>query len=94
MKFYLSWEIDWSRIPEDSEERAKIASKTLKRFRERLDEGIMTDWGGFGNLSGYAIFEGSIEEVRKSLESCIPILKVIDIRPIITMDAAEKMFEE
>ena len=63
-KFLLLWELDRARIPVDPKERLAGRTMLLNMVKDDIESGKLTDWGAFsGELAGYAIMEGTDQDV-------------------------------
>lgn len=65
-RYLALWEIDRSRVPVSSQERAAGWSALMNMVKEDMKKGIVKDWGAFvGEINGYSIAEGSEVEIGK-----------------------------
>jgi hypothetical protein len=64
-KFLTLWEMDTTRMSESPEEQIRHQTMMVKMVKEDLKRSITLDWGMFagGELGGYAICEGTEQEI-------------------------------
>lgn len=75
-KYLTLWETDMSRVPEDPKEQLGLFTKIINMVKEDLKNGPTKDFGMFlGGDSGYAIDEGTEEEVAMSNMKYCPFIK-------------------
>ena len=82
------WEMDYSRMPADPNERAAILGKQIEMTKKMLDEGRISDWGVFaGGGAGYGIGPGDASEVLKNVMAFVPYVK-FHSHPVLSIDEA------
>ena len=75
-KYLLLWEMDMSRLPVDPQERLAGEIKLLTMIKGDLESGRLKDWGVFpGGNAGYAIMEGTDQDVLLGAEKYTPYAK-------------------
>jgi hypothetical protein len=91
-KFLTLWEIDTSRMSESPEEQIRHQTMMVNRVKEDLKRGITLDWGMFagGELGGYAICEGTEEEITMENLKYVPYIKC-KTYPILSVNQVEKI---
>lgn len=63
-KVLLLWELDRTRVAVDPKERITAWTMMMNMIKNDLRSGGLKDWGMFtGELAGYAIREGTDEEI-------------------------------
>lgn len=73
----MLWEVDTTKVPDKPEERIENWTTMLNMVKEALDSCKMTDWGEFaGRTSGYAVNEGTEQEIAVELLRYVPYIKV------------------
>jgi hypothetical protein len=77
-KYHLLWEMDMSRMPVDPQERLAGEIKIMTMVKGDLESGRrLKDWGLFpGGNAGYAIMEGTDQDVLLGVEKYTPYIKV------------------
>ena len=45
-KFYIKWQLDPNKVPDDPEERVKFQLTALEMVRADMQSGLFKDWGG------------------------------------------------
>jgi hypothetical protein len=92
-KFLILWENDMTKMPTDLKELVTLRSKMMSMVKEELKSGGMKDWGKFaGEHSGYAIAEGSEEEIEKALARYVPYVK-FKVQTIVSASQVEEVFK-
>jgi len=85
-KFITLWEMDYSKLPDDPEERIRILMKNCNMTKENLKSGAASDWGSFaGSRAGYSIHEGTEEEVALETMKFSPYVK-FTVYPVLSVD--------
>ena len=85
-KYFMSWEVDPSRVPIDSKERAILWSGMLEMVKQQIKEGTTKDWGAFiGEGRGYAVGEQSEIDVVRTLQKYYPFVD-FEVNQVITVD--------
>jgi len=76
-KFLTLWEIDTTRMSESPEEQIHHQTMLVNLVKEDLKRGITLDWGMFagGELGGYAICEGTEQEITMENWKYLPYIK-------------------
>ena len=91
-KFLTLWEIDTNRLSESPEEQIRHQTMMVNMVKEDLKRGITLDWGMFagGELGGYAICEGTEEEITMENLKYVPYIKC-KTYPILSVKQVEKI---
>lgn len=91
-KFLTLWEQDTTRIPEDPKEQIRINTMLVNMVKEDLKKGFTLDWGMFagGELGGYAICEGTEQEITMENLKYSPFIK-FKTYPILSISQVEEM---
>lgn len=93
-KYLTLWEIDMSRIPEDPKAQLEFFEHIQKLCEEDLTSGPTKDFGMFlGGHSGYAIDEGTEEEVAMSSMKYCPFVKCI-VHQAISADKVKEIMNK
>jgi hypothetical protein len=72
-RYLVLWEVDPSRAPVDAKERGAAWGVMLDMVKNDIKSGISKDWGAFvGELSGYAVGEGTEVEIGNMLMQYAP----------------------
>ena len=88
-RYLILWEADESKIPVDAEERKAGWLMALEMTREEIKAGRTKEYGGFvGQNKGFAIYEGTIEEVSSMTLKFIPFFR-FNITPLLSIDQLE-----
>ena len=92
-KFLLLWEIDMTKIPIDPKERLGGYSVLVNMVKNDYGKGKLKDWGEFSSLhKGYAIMEGTEEEVYADIMKYDPYVK-FTVHPVVSIDFVAKTIE-
>jgi hypothetical protein len=92
-KFLTLWELDTTRLPVDPKERITNWTMLLNMVKDDLKSGRTTDWGEFaGGGRGYAIGEGTEQEIHMALSRYVPYLK-FEVYPVLSMSQIEEMMK-
>jgi hypothetical protein len=91
-KYLIIWEIDTTRIPESPEEQIRQNTMLVNTVKEDLKRGKTLDWGMFagGELGGYAICDGTEQEITMENWKYIPHIK-FKTYPILSVNAVAEM---
>lgn len=85
-KFLILWELDTTKMPVDPKEIVTVRTKLLNMVKDDLKSGALTDWGRFvGENGGYAIGEGTEEEVEITTARYVPYVKFKKTSSILTV---------
>jgi hypothetical protein len=72
----LLWELDRTRVPDDPKERITAWTMLVNMTKNDLKSGGLKEWGMFtGELAGYAIREGTDEEIAIGTGKYEPYVK-------------------
>jgi hypothetical protein len=92
-KYLVLWEIDTTKIPVSPKERGTGWSALMEMVKQDMKKGLTKDWGAFvGELSGYAINEGSELEVMNALQQYSPFVH-FKVHPIASVSQVEEMIK-
>ena len=87
----MLWEIDTSRTKKDKKEKKEQYIGFGDIVDQQIKQGIFKDWGVcVGELSGYAIFEGSVEDLHSFTFQWAPYTS-FECREVLTIDQANKI---
>lgn len=93
-KYLTLWETDTSRVPEDPKEQLEFFTKILNMVKEDLENGPTIDFGMFlGGDKGYAIDEGTEDEVAMSNMKYCPFIKCT-VHQIISVDQIQDIMNK
>ena len=96
-KYFMTWEVDPTRVPIDPKERGALWSGMLEIVKQNIKEGTTSDWGCFvGEASGYSVSEQSEMELAKELQQFYPFVtfKVHQVMSVDEMaEVAKSMME-
>ena len=85
-RYIVLWEADETKIPLDPTVRRESWLVACEMVRQDFKSGLVKDWGVFlGQAKGFAIDEGTEEEVQKATLQYIPYFR-FQIIPILTVD--------
>jgi len=95
-KFLTLWEMDMTQMPVDPKERIKCEAMLANMVKEDLKKGFTLDWGMFagGELGGYAICEGTEQQITLENLKYSPFIKYIKISPILSISQVEEIIEK
>ena len=92
-KYLLLWEIDATKIPVSPKERGAGWNTLMQMVKQDIKKGVTKDWGSFvGELSGYAVDEGSELEVMNALQQYFPFVH-FKVHPIASVSQVEEMIK-
>ena len=75
-KYLVLWEMDLGRVAGGTREQGADWLALTGAVKADMKNGITTDWGVFtGELRGYAIHEGTEEEIMGTLLHFVPYIK-------------------
>ena len=75
-KVLLLWELDRTRVPVDPKERLTAWTMMVNMVKNDLRSGGLKEWGMFtGEMAGYAIREGTDEEIAVATGRYGPYVK-------------------
>lgn len=85
-KYFMTWEVDPSRAPIDSKERAILWSNMLDMVKQQIKDGTTIDWGAFvGEGMGYSVAEESEIGVFRTLQKYYPFVN-FEVHQVMTVD--------
>ena len=88
-RYLVLWEADESKIPVDAEERKAGWLMALEMTREDIKSGRTKEYGGFvGQTKGFAISEGTEEELNRMTLKYVPFFR-FNIIPVLSIDQLE-----
>lgn len=92
-KYLLLWELDRSKLPDDSHERAAGWVALTNMVKQDMADGFTKDHGTFpSELKGYSVFEGNEIELMILAAKYAPYVK-FEVHPVATISQTEKVFE-
>jgi hypothetical protein len=92
-KYLLLWEIDSTKIPVSPKERGTGWNALMEMVKQDIKKGLIKDWGTFiGELSGYAVEEGSELEVMNAVQRFTPFVH-FKVHPIGSVSQVEEMIK-
>ena len=92
-KYLLLWEIDRTKLPVSPKERGAGWNAVLEMVKQDIKKGLIKDWGTFiGELSGYAVEEGSELEVMNAVQQYTPFVH-FKVHPIGSVSQVEEMIK-
>lgn len=93
-KYLTLWDVDTSRVPEDPKEQLEFFERIQNMVKEDLKNGPTKDFGMFlGGDRGYAIDEGTEEEVAMSNMKYCPFIKCT-VHQVISADQVDKIMKK
>jgi hypothetical protein len=92
-KYLLLWEIDTTKVPVSPKERGAGWKVLMEMVKQDIKRGFTKDWGAFvGELSGYAVDEGSEVEVMNALQQYTPFVH-FKVHPIASVSQVDEMIK-
>ncbi len=92
-RFIIYWKADNSRIPEDPKTRMDLFNALLQVTKKAMGEGLK-DWGIHAEGgAGYAVFEGSEQELSLLMGAFIPTI-IFDVHVVLNVDEQLQVFEK
>jgi hypothetical protein len=92
-KYLLLWDIDPTKIPVGPKERGAGWNVLMEMVKQDIKKGLNKDWGAFvGELSGYAVMEGTEIEVMNALQQYIPFVH-FKVHPIASVSQVDEMIK-
>jgi len=92
-KYLLLWEIDTAKIPVSPKERGAGWKALMEMVKQDIKRGFTKDWGAFvGELSGYAVDEGTEVEVMNALQQYTPFVH-FKVHPIASVSQVDEMIK-
>ncbi len=74
-KYFMTWEVDPSRVPTDPKERGAMWSGMTEIIKQQMKDGITKDWGCFvGETSGYSVSEQSEISLATEIQQFYPFI--------------------
>ena len=93
-KYLVNWEIDMSKMPDDTQERVAVIMQLIEATQASVSDGRTADWGQFvGGNKGYGISEKDATETFKNLQQFAPYVK-FDVQEVMSIDQVSKAFQE
>ena len=82
-RFYMTWEVDPTRMPVDAKERALLLSGMLEMVKQ---DGNIKDWGNIaGEGRGYMVVESSTADLITTTQKYYPFVE-FETHPVLTVD--------
>jgi len=92
-KYFITWEIDTSKVPISREERAAAWGPMIEMVKQGIKEGRIKEWGAFvGEMRGYSIAEGTEAEIGIFNQQWVPFVN-FKVRPVATINDLEKVIQ-
>lgn len=92
-KYLMLWEIDTTKIPLSPKERGAGWNALMEMVKQDIKKGFNKDWGAFvGELSGYAVIEGTEVEVMNTLQQYVPFVH-FKVHPIASVSQVDEMIK-
>lgn len=92
-KYLLLWEIDRTKIPVDSKERATGFKMLLDLVKQDIKKGITRDWRVYvGEYFGYSVVEGNEVEILSQLEQYSPFV-LFKVHPLALVAQVDEMIK-
>lgn len=86
-KYHIQWRVDLSRMPDTPQAVAAGLGALVGRVQKDLEEGKLTEWGGYpGERGGYAVLEGTEEDVSRLTLQYAPHV-IFEVHPVMDVDA-------
>ena len=90
-KYFMTWEIDTSKVPISREERAAAWGPMVAMVKQGMEDGRIIEWGAFvGEMAGYSIAEGTEIEVSAFNQQWVPFVN-FKVHPVVTVDEMEEI---
>ncbi len=90
-KYFMTWEVDPTRVPIDLKERGALWSMMLETVKQDIKEGREEDWGCFaGEASGYATSERSEIDLAKDLQRFYPFV-TFKVHQVMSVDEVAEL---
>jgi len=90
-KYFMTWEIDTSKVPISREERAAAWGPMVAMVKQGMEEGRIKEWGAFvGEMSGYSIAEGTEVEIGVFNQQWVPFVN-FKVHPVATVSELEEI---
>ncbi|KCZ71098.1 hypothetical protein ANME2D_03130 [Candidatus Methanoperedens nitroreducens] len=91
-RFLILWRVDTMKVPESPEEQMTLSTKLMNMVKEDLKRGML-DWGGFvGGHVGYAIAEGTEQEIALALAKYSPYIK-FKVNPVLSVSQVDEIMK-
>ncbi|KCZ73321.1 hypothetical protein ANME2D_00387 [Candidatus Methanoperedens nitroreducens] len=91
-KFLILWRVDTMRVPENIKEQMTLSAKLLDMVKEDFKKGLL-DWGEFvGGNVGYAIAEGTEQEIALTLAKYMPYVR-FKVKPVLSLSQVEEVMK-
>ena len=90
-KYFMTWEIDTSKVPISREERAAAWGPMVAMVKQGMEEGRIKEWGAFvGEMSGYSIAEGTEVEIGVFNQQWVTFVN-FKVHPVATVSELEEI---
>ena len=85
-KYFVTWEVDPTRVPTDLKERAALWGGMVEMVKQEMKAGTTTEWGSFvGEARGYSIGIQSEKDLAKTLQQYYPFVS-FEVHQVLTVD--------
>ncbi|MFC2163593.1 DUF3303 domain-containing protein [Acidobacteriota bacterium] len=92
-KYFVLWEMDPTRVPEDPKERAAGWTLLMSMVKQDMQKGFTKDWGAIpGELNGYFIIEATEVELMMVAEQYNPYVS-FQVHPVATVAQIDQLLE-
>ena len=90
-KYFMTWEVDPTRVPTDPKERGALWSGMVEMVKQEIKAGITSDWGTFvGEARGYSIGEQSVLDLSKTLQQFYPFV-TFQVHQVMSVDEVAEL---
>jgi len=90
-KYFMTWEIDTSKVPISREERAAAWGPMVAMVKQGMEEGRIKEWGAFvGEMRGYSVAEGTEVEIGVFNQQWVPFVN-FKVHPVATVSELEEI---
>ena len=90
-KYFMTWEVDPTRVPTDPKERGALWSGMVEMVKQEMKAGITSDWGAFvGEARGYSIGEQSVLDLSKTLQQFYPFV-TFQVHQVMSVDEVAEL---
>jgi len=92
-KYFVLWELDPARVPEDPKERAAGWTLLMTMVKQDMEKGLTKDWGAIpGELNGFFIIEATEVELMMVTEQYNPYVS-FQVFPVATVAQVDQLLE-
>ena len=92
-QYILFWEIEESRLPEETEARGALVSGLLDQLKTDQQKGKIKEWGAFlGGGKGFCLVEGGDTDVAALMHRYRPYVR-FESQPYLSLSRVEDMLK-